>query len=547
MLTLANGVKENATGAGTGDLTLTGSFQPIYFTFNSQIPNLSKVYYTLKSGVDLEFGEGTFTSPATLSRDIVFQSSNANNKITLTGGAHEVWISVPSRKALVLDENDTLGDPTPFRNTVFLADRATMIGEALVADGEMVFIPFDTVEGDGLGGYFRKATDATAEDTFNTWRNLTNAGWLHKRQRIYVQSPFYYGRFDFSPHAIEGAVDLRFYSAERAGNPNSYFGISTPAASRLAIGARVNQGGVVNFANIHSVGNDTDRIEFVKPISLPDFGGVKANLLANTFFAESSFPRYNKATGLDFGLPIVPAVAGMDCGTFKTLAGIRGFDHAAAWGNTAVYVRLNGVTAAGQTNLVYEWNSGSAAADDGINVLRPTIGAAAAGAGRLLLVAAIDVNAQIGAGDATPSVAMKNIIITNGGTTIIDFDDGYEGQIITVLWDGVTPVSIANSANIVASGGADILMNSGSKATMFHHRNGVWYQIGGGGAFAPRVSTLAALGAIGDPINTTSKAKNSLVDDENGRTYKALGPLAADGWRPLDDQSGAAGSDILPA
>lgn len=64
-------------------------------------------------------------------------------------------------------------------------------------------------------------------------------------------------------------------------------------------------------------------------------------------------------------------------------------------------------------------------------------------------------------------------------------------------------------------------------------------------AALPAATTLAALASIAAAINTAGKFKNRLADDENDRTWKALGAEPASKWRPLDDQSGL--SDITPA
>lgn len=59
-------------------------------------------------------------------------------------------------------------------------------------------------------------------------------------------------------------------------------------------------------------------------------------------------------------------------------------------------------------------------------------------------------------------------------------------------------------------------------------------------------STLAAISAAANPINTSGKFRNKeAVDATNDRLYRATGPAAIDPWRPADDQSGFA--DVTPA
>lgn len=61
----------------------------------------------------------------------------------------------------------------------------------------------------------------------------------------------------------------------------------------------------------------------------------------------------------------------------------------------------------------------------------------------------------------------------------------------------------------------------------------------------PVTTTLVALGAIANAINTTDKTPHKVAIDETGRAYRALGSTAGSAWRPYDDQSGI--SDIMPA
>jgi hypothetical protein len=118
-LILKDRVKETSSSSGTGSITLGGAF-PGYQTFNAAIASGSTVYYTihnLTAGVDGEWevGVGTFTSPATLSRDTVF-SSSTGSKVNFTAGASglEVFITQPSEQAVYI--NDATGKVEVFGN-----------------------------------------------------------------------------------------------------------------------------------------------------------------------------------------------------------------------------------------------------------------------------------------------------------------------------------------------------------------------------------------------------------------------------------------------
>jgi hypothetical protein len=110
-LILKDRVKETSSSSGTGSVTLGGAF-PGYQTFNAVIATGSTVYYTihnLTAGDDDEFevGVGTFTSPATLSRDTVLSSSaGGTSKVNFTSGISglEVFITQPAEEAIYLNQ-----------------------------------------------------------------------------------------------------------------------------------------------------------------------------------------------------------------------------------------------------------------------------------------------------------------------------------------------------------------------------------------------------------------------------------------------------------
>jgi hypothetical protein len=106
-LVLQDRVSVNSTGSGTGSLVL-GSAYPGFRTFASCIPTGSIVYYTITNqsvGFDTEWevGYGTYTlSTNTLSRDVVYSSSNADALVNFTAGANglQVFITYPSEQAV---------------------------------------------------------------------------------------------------------------------------------------------------------------------------------------------------------------------------------------------------------------------------------------------------------------------------------------------------------------------------------------------------------------------------------------------------------------
>lgn len=79
--------------------------------------------------------------------------------------------------------------------------------------------------------------------------------------------------------------------------------------------------------------------------------------------------------------------------------------------------------------------------------------------------------------DATPSVASGQVAYQTAntvGTTITDFDDGYEGQTILVVLDANTTIDLSANANMVGNAGVDFAAaaNDAIRCTLV---GTVWY------------------------------------------------------------------------
>jgi len=95
------------------------------------------------------------------------------------------------------------------------------------------------------------------------------------------------------------------------------------------------------------------------------------------------------------------------------------------------------------------------------------------------LCSTVDVK-TLSVADATPSVAGVKTLIITSGQTIHNFDDGYTGQVLTVLNMGAA-VTLSNSVTTIMhsrSGQAYILTTSDS--TTYVNNADVWYNIGVG-------------------------------------------------------------------
>jgi hypothetical protein len=77
--------------------------------------------------------------------------------------------------------------------------------------------------------------------------------------------------------------------------------------------------------------------------------------------------------------------------------------------------------------------------------------------------------------DATPSVLGGSVFLTVGTTTITDFDDGVEGQIIHVLAE--TSITITDGTNIILHGSANFAMADSDSLTLICKADGKWYEL----------------------------------------------------------------------
>ena len=80
------------------------------------------------------------------------------------------------------------------------------------------------------------------------------------------------------------------------------------------------------------------------------------------------------------------------------------------------------------------------------------------------------------ANDATPSILGADKWKTGGTTTITDFDDGYEGQIITIVAEH--SITITDGTNILLNGSANFDMVATDTLTLIQKADGKWYEIG---------------------------------------------------------------------
>jgi hypothetical protein len=104
---VADRVKETTTTTGTGTIDLGGAVAG-FQTFVAGIGNGNETYYVITDSNtgDFEVGVGTVTDAATdtLSRDTVISSSNAGALVNFGAGTKDVFCSLPSERAVIIDD-----------------------------------------------------------------------------------------------------------------------------------------------------------------------------------------------------------------------------------------------------------------------------------------------------------------------------------------------------------------------------------------------------------------------------------------------------------
>ena len=93
-LVLKDRVKDTTTTTGTGSVTLSG-VPPVGFQGFTAIGNGNTTYYTIAGASQWEVGLGTYNA-GVLSRDTVFESSNANALVNFNAGTKDAFVTLPA-------------------------------------------------------------------------------------------------------------------------------------------------------------------------------------------------------------------------------------------------------------------------------------------------------------------------------------------------------------------------------------------------------------------------------------------------------------------
>lgn len=127
MLVLSDRVKQTSITTGSGTITLAdtyGGFQ----SFSSAIGEGNSTYYTIENGSNYEVGIGTYSSN-TLSRDLVLDSSNNNNRISLQG-VSIVFCTYPASHSFFLNPEGYASGQMPYYSGVAFPDGSVQTSAA---------------------------------------------------------------------------------------------------------------------------------------------------------------------------------------------------------------------------------------------------------------------------------------------------------------------------------------------------------------------------------------------------------------------------------
>jgi hypothetical protein len=126
---VADRVKETTTTTGTGTIDLGGAIAG-FQTFVAGIGNGNETYYVITDSNtgDFEVGVGTVTDAATdtLSRDSVITSSNAGSLVNFGAGTKDVFCSLPSERAVIIDDASNVEVTANITATSFDGSGATL-------------------------------------------------------------------------------------------------------------------------------------------------------------------------------------------------------------------------------------------------------------------------------------------------------------------------------------------------------------------------------------------------------------------------------------
>jgi hypothetical protein len=115
-LIIKDRVQETSTTTGTNPMALGGAVSN-FVTFSSVMANADTTYYAIVSQTDWEVGLGTWNTGNTLSRTVVYASSNSNSLVNFGAGTKYVYIDAVAARLNLLAADGSIASPT-FSGTI---------------------------------------------------------------------------------------------------------------------------------------------------------------------------------------------------------------------------------------------------------------------------------------------------------------------------------------------------------------------------------------------------------------------------------------------
>lgn len=134
-LVVADRIQETTATTGTGTYNLAGA--KTGFSSFAAVGDGNTTYYACTDDTDFEVGIGTFTaSGTTLARTTILSSSNSNNAVSWSAGDKDIFVTLPSEKAVLEDasNNVTTGGTVNGRNLSTDGTKLDGIEDSATAD-----------------------------------------------------------------------------------------------------------------------------------------------------------------------------------------------------------------------------------------------------------------------------------------------------------------------------------------------------------------------------------------------------------------------------
>lgn len=469
--------------------------------------------------------------------------------------------TLPQPMNIFLQPDGSFGYGAAVRATIFFPLISDIQDpDSNLVNGEVVVAVSGLISGDNLGGVFLYDDDGDDGTIDNV--NIFDPGTVGSprtgiliRQTLSIQAAFF--NEDLSIYAVSGVARSKLHSLAKSasGSANAWMGFrvqrgndGSPYAD-LDLTMRDYQSSEVAAFRARSYGSDSDYLNLLKPLIFPGVTLKSKVLSGREARVDADKRRWlnDAARGLMLALY-------SDTDQFRAV--VDDLDALATltpdnWEDNERALVL-GRDAAGDTApFWYYWLSGSSSTANGKDIVIPTAhvgGASWTEAGRFILGSALTTaTAATGGSGAYVIDAFKRpVIVINGGGAIDNVTMAENDEVLLIRGDA--DVVVSHDAAKINTGGVDITLSATAPTLLLQSRNGVKFSAGGsGGGFQPVVTTLAAMGDSANAINTSGKYKNKLVDDENGRTWKATGSLATDAWWALDGMNGLPDSTVTPS